>query len=217
MYDDAGNTPGYKTSEFAWTTVRHTRSGDGTRKIEILPVEGAYPGMLTARGYEIRLPLTLPPSSVLANGASIPYAADGAVPGWRYDGDTLTAVISLPRTSVRQKVEVLVKAPDAPSQLLDGVPGKLARLRTAMAILDNTWPRGWAPDSLIAAAQTGRRITYNPASAMDELQKLEKSMPAIFDEIAKMDVSCSPIIRALSHLGRVASCVPALKPEAPKM
>lgn len=214
VYDDAGNTLGYKSSEFAWTTVRQARLDDGTRKIEIFPAEGSYPGMPVQRGYEIRLPITLPPESVRANGANISYASEGAAPGWRYDGDKLTVVISLPRTSVKQKVEVLVKAPVAPAELLDGVPGKLARLRTAMTILGNTWNKGCClpPDSLTEAAQAGRRITYNPASALDGLRKLEKSMPAIIGEIVKLDVPCNPIIQAVVHLGHGATCDPALKP-----
>ncbi len=215
VYDDAGNTPGYKAGEFSWTTVRHARSEDGTQKIEIFPVEGSYPGMLAARGYQIRLPMTLPPDLVRANGANIPYAGDGAAPGWRYDGGTLTTVISLAKTRVNQRVEVLVKSPAALPALVDGVPGKLARLRTAMDILNGSWPKGWSPDILIDAAQTGRRITLNPASAQAELQKLQRDFPAIIEAIGKMDVDCSALIRALGHLGRAASCVPALKPVAP--
>jgi alpha-glucosidase len=215
VYDDAGNSPGYKANEFAWTAVRHARLDDGTRKIEIFPVEGSYPGMLAARSYEIRLPMTLPPSSVRANGANIPYAGDGAEPGWRFDGDTLTTVISLSRASVNQKIEVLVKSPAAPHELLDGVPGKLVRLRTAMDILNGSWPKGWSPDILIDAAQTGRRITLNPASAQAELQKLQRDFPSVIEEIGKIDVDCAALIRALAHLGRSATCVPALKPEAP--
>jgi len=214
VYDDAGNSPGYKVSEFAWTTVRQSRLNDGTRKIEIFPIEGNYPGMPAQRGYEIRLPMTFPPESVRANGANIPYASEGAAPGWRYNGDKLTAVISLPRTSVKQKVEVLVKAPVAPAELLDGVPGKLARLRTAMTILDKMWNKDCcrSPDSLIEAAQTGRRISYKPASALDELRKLEKSMPGIIDEIVKLNVPCNPIIQAVGHVGRAVTCDPTLKP-----
>ena len=213
VYDDAGNTPGYQQNEFSWTTVRHSQLDDGTRKIEIFPVEGGFPGMLSARGYEIHLPMTLPPISVHANGANIPYA--GAAPGWRFDGDTLTTIISVPQTRVNQKMEVLVKSPAAPHELLDGVPGKLARLRAAMDILNGSWPRGWSPDILIDAAQAGRRISLNPASAQPELQKLQRDFPAVIEEIRKMDVDCAVLLRALAHLGRVATCVPALKPDAP--
>jgi alpha-glucosidase len=214
VYDDAGDTLGYKTSEFAWTRVRQTQLNDGTRQIEIFPTQGSYPGMPTQRGYEIRLPITLPPESVRANRANLSYASEGVAAGWRYDGDKLTTVISLPRISVKQKVEVLVKAPVAPAELLDGVPGKLARLRTAMNIIGNKWYKGCclSPDSLIEAAQTGHRITYNPASALDELRKLKKSTPAIIDQIARLDLPCNLIVQAVAHLGHSAACDPALKP-----
>jgi alpha-glucosidase (family GH31 glycosyl hydrolase)/tetratricopeptide (TPR) repeat protein len=214
LYDDAGNSLGYKASEFSWTTVRQSRLIDGTLKIEILPIEGSYPGMPAQRSYEIRLPMTLPPESVRANGANVSYASEGAAPGWRYDGEKLTTVISLPRISVKQKVEVLVKAPVAPAELLDGVPGKLARLHNAMTIIGNSWYKGCclSPDLLIEAAQTGRRITYNPVSALIELRKLEKSTPAIIDQIAKLEVPCNPIVQAVAHLGNTATCDPALKP-----
>jgi alpha-glucosidase len=215
VYDDAGNTPGYQTNEFTRTAVRHSLLADGTQKIEILPVEGNFPGMLTSRGYEIRLPVTLPPDSVRANGAEISYAAEGAASGWRYDGQTLTTIISVPKMRVNQKLEVLVKSPAPPRELLDGVPGMLTRLRGAMDVLNTSWPQGWSPDILIDAAQAGRRMTLKPESAREELQKLEKDFPAIVEEIGKMDADCSKIVRALAQLGRAASCIPALKPATP--
>ncbi len=215
VYDDAGNTPGYQANEFTRTTVRHSLLADGTRKIEIFPVEGSFPGMLTQRGYEIRLPVTLPPETVRANGAEISFSSEGAASIWRYDGQTLTTIISVPKMRLNQKVEVLVKSPAVPAELLDGVPGKLTRLRAAMDILNTTWSRGWSPDILIDAAQAGRRMSLHPETARDELQKLQRDIPTIIEEIGKMDVDCSALIRALAQLGRAASCVPALKPVAP--
>jgi alpha-glucosidase len=193
VYEDAGDSLGYKTSEFAWTTIRH--SGE---KIEILPVQGAYPGMPETRGYEIRLLSTLPPDSV--SGGT-----------WRYDGATLTTIIMVPPAPVHQRVEVLVKGPAAPATLVSGVRGQLARLRTAMEIVDASWPDGWSPDILIEAAQTGRRITLQPASARQELEKLQRDMPAVVDAISKMDVDCRLTAAALNHLGRATTCVPAAK------
>jgi len=211
VYEDAGNTPGYTHGEAAWTTVRHARLDDGTRRIEILPIEGGYPGLPASRGYEVRLPSTLPPESVRADGTDISYSRDGTAPGWHYDGATLTTVISVPRTSVSRKVDVVVQTPAAPQMLVDGVPGKLARLRAAMDILNTTWPRGWSPDILIDAAQAGRRMTLHPETARQELEKLQRDMPVIVDTIRKMDVDCAALVRALGHLGRTASCVPAIK------
>lgn len=198
VYEDAGNSLGYKTSEFAWTTIRHSLQPDGTHRIEILPVEGSYPGMLTRRGYEIRLLSTLPPDSV--RGGS-----------WRYDGATLTTIITVPPAPVNQRVEVMVKGPVALVALVNGVRGEIARLRTAMEILDGSWPNGWSPDIVIKAAQTGRRMTLRPATARAELEKLQHDMPAIVDAISKMDVDCTFTAAALNHLGHATTCVPAVK------
>ncbi|HLJ74351.1 MAG TPA: TIM-barrel domain-containing protein [Thermoanaerobaculia bacterium] len=191
LYEDAGDSLGYKTNEFAWTTVRH-----GGNKIEILPAEGSYPGMPASRGYEIRLVNTLPPDSV-AGGT------------WTYDGPTLTTIINVPLHPVNQRVEVTVNAPAAPPELVNGVRGELNRLRTAMEILDTSWPNGWSPDIVIEAAQTGRRMTLHPAAAREELEKLQSEEPAILDAISKMDVDCGFTALALNHLGHVTTCVPA--------
>ncbi len=201
LYEDAENTLGYMSSEFAWTTVRHSRLPDGTRKIEILPVEGTYPGMPAARSYEIRLVSTLPPESVTAD--------------WRYDGATLTTIITVPPAPVNRRVEIVVKGAAAPAALVNGVRGQLARLRTAMDILNTSWPNGWSPDILIEAAQTGRRMTLQPSTARAELEKLQRDMPAIMEAIAKMDVDCRTTATALRHLGRATTCVPAVKPATP--
>ena len=151
--------------------------------------------MPSTRGYEIRLESTLPPDSV--SGGT-----------WRYDGATFTTIITVPPTPVNQRVEVLVKAPAAH---VDGVRGQLARLRTAMEILDASWPNGWSPDILIEAAQTGRRITLRPSTARQELDKLQHDMPAVVDAISKMEVDCRFTATALNHLGRPTTCVPAAK------
>ena len=145
------------------------------------------------RGYEIRLVNALPPESATAP--------------WQYDGDTLTTTITIPPAPVNQRVEVIVKSSTAPS----GVRGQLARLRTAMEILDASWPNGWSPDILIEAAQTGRRITLRPSTARQELEKLQHDMPAIVDAISKMEVDCRFTATALNHLGRATTCVPAAK------
>jgi len=216
IYDDAGNTLGYKGAEHSWTTVRHAQHDAGTLKIEILPVEGSYPGMHTQRGYEIRLLNSWPPESVEANGQAVKLSQDSGAPGWRYDGQTLTTVIMLSKASVSQKVEVRVKTPESlvsRAGLLDGARGKLGRLQTAMTLLNGTWTKGWSPDSLIEMAQTGRRIGFDPARAAEELQKLEEKFPKVVEDILQMDANCELQIRALAHLGQPAVCMPLKKVE----
>src|SRR5205823_8325193 len=143
---------------------------------------------------EIRLVNTLPPESATAP--------------WRYDGATLTTILTVPTAPVTQRIEIAVKAANAPAS---GVRGQLARLRTAMDILNTSWPNGWSPDILIEAAQTGRRITLQPSTARQELERLQREMPAIVDAISKMDVDCRITAAALNHLGHATTCVQAVK------
>jgi alpha-glucosidase len=214
IYEDAGNDLGYQRGEFAWTTVRHSRASDGTTRIEILPADGSYPGMLEQRGVEIRLEVSAPPESVSAGNSLVPFSRDGAAPSWKYDGDTLTTVISLPPINVRQKLDVRVKPLNAmrgETDLLNGTRGRLARMKRAMTMLNNSWPQGWSPDSLLEAVQTGRRITLQPARATEELRQFRNGFAAVTEDIRTMQADCESRIRALAHLGVNMACEPQPK------
>ncbi len=208
VYEDAGNDLGYKKDECAWTEVRYSRQEDGALKIEIPPVKGRYPGMVTQRAYELRLMNSWPPQAVSYNGQSIPYAKDGRqMPSWSYDGNWLTTSIHVPESGVEETIEVMVEPRpglDSSSPLLDSFPLKLTRLGSAMKVMNGSWPQGWSPDSLVEAAQTGDRIRINPASAPEELEKLRTLLPQVIADIQNSkDVDAPTRARAIAHLGEV--------------
>ena len=210
LYEDAGDTLGYKSTEFARTNFTQQRLADGSLQIQLQPARGRFPGMADSRSYQLRLGGFWPPESIVANGTAIGYAgteeplAGAVLRGWRYDGDTATTIINLPEFPVTQIVDVRVKfvvhaAED--DRLLDAAAGRIARLHGAMHMLEKAWDRGWAPDILLEAAQTGRRISLRPASAVEEMRKLEKMWPEILKTIDAMDVDRIRFIEpALAHL-----------------
>jgi alpha-glucosidase len=225
LYQDEDNTPGYKHNEFVRTRILQVREKN-TIAISVLPAEGSYPGMATGRGYEIRLPVTWPPESVSVNGAKVPYRRDRAAPGWRYDGDQLTTVITLPEQPVRQRVDVVVTFAaelDSKDSLLEGAAGRIARVKRAMAMAEMAWPNGWAPDVMLDAAQTGNRITLHPENAARELERLNHNLPeiavqleALAREISKMpdngegygftpQQQLGAVKKAIAHLAGVGS------------
>src|SRR5215472_2743670 len=106
IYSDAGDTLGYKTTEFTWTHVLQRTSPDGSVQVDVAPVEGSYPGMVQRRGYELRLRGSFPPRQVISNGSMVPYRPHGGAPGWRYDGNMLTTIISVPQMSVHETLHV---------------------------------------------------------------------------------------------------------------
>ena len=204
LYEDSGESLGYKQSEFAHTHFRQQRNADGSLEIEILPMEGSYPGMPASRAYELRLFASWPPATLTLNGQPIPYTGpEASSSGWRYDGDTATTIIELPATPITQKQVVRLSLPNltpVEENLLDGVQGKLTRLHGAMHILEGTWPKGWAPDPLLHAAQTGRRVTLNPALAVTEFRRLQLDWQDIVKSIEDLNVDHKYIDAALAHL-----------------
>jgi len=176
-------------------------------------VQGSFPGMLSQRRYELRLYGTWPPDSVVAEGAAIPYEQNGGWqgttptpgtnvmhasanrpalgPSWRYDGETTTTIITLVEHSTSQELDIRVTFPtrtSAQQALLIGLPGKISRLQAAMHLLEKSWDRGWAPDVLIGAAQTGHRVTLQPETVFGEYQKLADEWPDIVKSIESMEV-----------------------------
>jgi alpha-glucosidase (family GH31 glycosyl hydrolase) len=190
LYEDAGNTPAYKRREEAWTTIRATCSGDGTSTtVNISPAEGHYAGMLSSRAYEVRLNGTWPPDAVMVNGMPVRKTRRNDLPGWRYEGDTLTTVIRTRSFSTATGMTVSVRIkPELVRQraLLDGFAGKTMRLRETYDILNQAWPEGWTPDPLIDAMQTGNRVTDHPETALNELTGFRTKLAALPKQIEAM-------------------------------
>jgi alpha-glucosidase (family GH31 glycosyl hydrolase) len=206
VYEDEGNSLGYQRDEYAWTSVLYSKVDERSVRVEIHPATGTYPGMLTERSYEIRLAGFWPPESVTCNGRPIQFSGEGDSPGRKYEGNKLMAIISLPRFKVSEKVEVTIRFSaglNEKPQLLDGFPGKLARLRGVMTLLNDQWPKEWSPDILVEAVQTGHRISLNPTTAEQELEQLEQLVQQIVRQMNDLDISRRVLNRALTHLESV--------------
>jgi len=205
VYEDEGNSLGYQRDEYAWTEVRQSTLQDGTLRVEIAPTEGTYPGMLTERRYEIRLPGVWPPERVTCNGQEIPRSPAGEKSGWRYQGDRLLTVIPVPNFSRAEPVTVEIRWAEGRAGvegLPDGVPGILAGLKRVMPWINSHWPEEWAPEDMIRAVQTGNRISLHPETAGLELQQLIKDYPDIVDQVRMLRVPDSTKAKVLGHLER---------------
>jgi alpha-glucosidase (family GH31 glycosyl hydrolase) len=188
LYEDAGNTTGYKRGEAAWTNIRASAAANGTAlTLTISPVEGRYNGMRASRAYEVRLRGTWPPVSVTVNGQAAAHTE--TAPGWSYDATTLTTIVRTRSVSTASPVTISVKIKPTLAQqraLLEGFAGKMTRLREAYDILNATWPNGWSPDELIDAMQTADRIAYHPQDAFGELSSLQEKLAAMPQQIEAM-------------------------------
>jgi len=187
VYEDSGISVEYQRGVFARTPIKATQTGD-TLKVEIGPVEGSYPGMRTARGYELRLPADWPPASVTVNGKPVVQAKAGK-PGWSFEGNTLTTVIPVASQSVASKVTVEVRRAaglTARRGELDGFAGAMARLRGAYDAMHQTSPASDPPDELVDAMQAGDRLSYHPENAQQEIAHFHAALPKAQAAIAQI-------------------------------
>ena len=56
-----------------------------------------------------------------------------------------------------------------------------------MAMAEMSWPNGWAPNLMIAASQTGNRISEHPESAASELLRLQHNLPEIITQLHSLE------------------------------
>ena len=121
-------------------------------------------------------------------------------PGWRYTGNTLSTIVRTRSFSTASVVTISVKiTPELARErkLLDGFAGKITRLRETYDILNQSWPEGWTPDSLVDAMQTGDRITYHPETAYNELSAFWKTLASLPEQIRSLhDREKTPEFRA---------------------
>jgi len=186
LYEDGSDDESYKQGIYALTPISAVQHEDKCA-IDIAPVQGNYPGMLKSRSYELRLPADWPPDSVTVNGEPILLQPpDITTPGWHYDGNTLSTIVHTPSYAVSEAVHIEVnRAPGslANRTLLNGFAGATTRLRSAYDTLNQGYPFAGTPDSLIAAWQTGERISYHPETALVELSHFPQRYAAAQDAV----------------------------------
>ncbi|MBS1815047.1 MAG: DUF5110 domain-containing protein [Acidobacteria bacterium] len=187
LYEDSSNGRKYMTGEFASTGIHASRAGD-TVTVKVDAAHGSHPGMATRRALRIELPGDWPPSSVHVNGRVVPQVDRYSTkPGWKFEGNTMTTSILTVEMPTSQATTIVIErdaALVAKDDLLDGFAGRMSRLRAAYAEMNDVWPI----DDLVAAMQTGNRISYHPEHARAEVEKLAgliASAQTSLEEIAK--------------------------------
>lgn len=192
LYADASRSEAYQRGVCTWTQLTAAQHGD-TATVEIAPVEGSYPGMILERAYEVQLPGDWPPDSVTANGVKLDFTGqETGRPGWRFDGNTLTTIVTTPRYSVHTQVRIEVRRAAgslASRGKLNGFAGSIARLHGAYDAMNAVWPATWSANVLIDAWQTGDRLSYRPETAQQEIARFpqiySESQAAVQDLIQK--------------------------------
>ncbi len=123
------------------------------------------------RSYELRLTADWPPESVTVNGTNLAFNPREGAPGWRFEGNSLTTIVTIPRTLANEPIKVRIHRSQgslAKRAELDGFAGAMARFRNAYDSINEATSSG-APDPLILAMQTGDRLGYHPETTAAEI------------------------------------------------
>ena len=208
VYEDDGLSRDYQRTLASRLPVTFRRRA-GRWRVEIGPHRGRFNGMPGQRGFELNVHACLPPEHISCMGRAIPRRSETA-PGWHYDGERLLLHIPLLSFSVEEKIIIEWQAQPADPAVhpfADGWPGRLARLRRAAQHLNTLWPQEWSPESLVHGLQTGRRITLNPETAVQEISNLQNNWRTILADIEALQVDDPAVpMRALQHLRAEAEC-----------
>jgi hypothetical protein len=191
VYEDTGNDLGYKQNEFAITKVSQKHENNNEQLIEIFPAEGKYNGMPERRAYKVILPGVLPPEKIICNGKELNY---------EYDGEKLTAFATSPEFNISDKVEIEITYPvQNLSNIVNGFTGKLERIKKVKELIHSQQGM-WNVSMIIAAAQTGRRISLNPENVINELKGFDKNIVQIKNKIESLELEPEVKERCLSHI-----------------
>ena len=179
VYEDAGNDLGYKINEFSVTKVFQKSENNNKQLIEIFPVEGKFDRMPEQRSYKIILQAILPPEKITCNGKELKYD---------YDGEKLVATAITPEFYTSRKVNIeITYSFQKLTNLINGFPGKLERIKKVKELI-HSQPGMWNVSMIIAAAQTGRRITLNPENTVIELKGFDENIVKIKNKVESLDL-----------------------------
>ncbi|GAA4276556.1 glycoside hydrolase family 31 protein [Aquimarina mytili] len=191
LYEDQGDNEKYKSSAFSFTKITQSEN-ENLKTVTILPAKGSYEGMPKSRSYELQLPVSFPPSIVKVNGEEYKYAESKSFKSWSYNGQELTASISIPEQSMASTVEVQItyaKEYMDKKDLLYGKSGAFKRLKEVIGLMkieiarENWW--ALLSDRVFAAEQVPVKISYDPNTIINQLELFEKNYKDILDDMRK--------------------------------
>lgn len=179
LYEDDGNNNDYQKSAYTFTTIQSEKEADSTLKITIFPREGSFPGMIEKRNVDFELYGSVMPKSITMNGILLAYDGQKGNNTWNYSGHDLTVHIRANQTDCNAKTEIVVHYPANPIDI-NGMIGKMNRLKKAVALLKNNWfDVSPIPNMISATNQVDIRIEYHPA----DFDRLVKSFKTHYAQI----------------------------------
>jgi len=202
LYEDAGDNEDYQKNAFTNTTVQSVKEADGTFTLTLFPREGSFPEMITKRNLEVQLVGSVIPSSITLNGTPLEFKTGNKENTWNYDGAQLTVQIKAHQVDCSQKTVIKVQFPSSTVNI-NGVIGKMNRLRKAVALFKNNWFDGAPiPDMISSTNQLDVMINYRPSDFNAYINDFNLHYSQIGDTINSTHVDKKVVEQCRVFLGK---------------
>lgn len=189
LYEDNGNDQLYQT-HFARTLITST-STDESLSVKIGRREGHYEGMPDKRRFDVKIVARAVPRRVTVDGKEVAFT---------YDGNALTATISLGAMAAEQECTVQVAYDAQAPNVADGLAGRMRRLVQNVYRLKRTpMPNIVLSEALGTMESTGRAITYHPEQMPELVARFAKNfarLPQVLKENGVPDKEISNFLKA---------------------
>jgi alpha-glucosidase (family GH31 glycosyl hydrolase) len=109
LYEDDGSTLAYSQNQYAVTPMDYVTQAGDQHELVIEAAKGSFKGQLPSRSYELRIHAGSKPSAITidgADGAHWKWKANDAVAHWKWDARESTAIVVVPKQSIRERVSV---------------------------------------------------------------------------------------------------------------
>ena len=202
LYEDAGDNEDYKKDAFTYTTFKSVKGADGSFNLTVLPREGSFPEMIMKRNLEVQFYGSVLPTSVTLNGTLLEFSKENKENTWNYDGAELTVQIRTAPIDCSQKTVINIQFPLQKADI-NGVIGKMNRLRKAVALIKNNWFDGAPiPDMISSTNQLNVRLNYKPSDFNALINDFNKHYLQIGDTIGNTHVDKKVVSQCLIYLGK---------------
>jgi len=202
IYDDDGNGRDYEEDIGVCKTHVSATWDDNSICITVDAVESTMEEIKDDRHVEVILLGVIPADAVIVNGIAVTQV-NCAESYWWYDCHDFSIHIRSSKQSSAKQITVNAIWNEARwVPLINGVTGAANRLSMAYQLINNAWPGGFPPDSLIKAVQTGRLIQTNPKEARGILCSLHENLSMIQHDVEHQEKQfCQNGIHMLERIG----------------
>ncbi|MDD5091976.1 MAG: glycoside hydrolase family 31 protein [Candidatus Wallbacteria bacterium] len=178
LYEDDGVSNAYPAEKQLRIELNHVAGPCGDELL-LKSAAGSYRGFRKAREVEVHFYRKSPPSSVLWDGALLPFSNVREGPCWAYDGNELCVILKPGRVDITRDHCARIESSSVEDSSLNGWRGIMKRMKTVYSLASLAFCGLPGERELADAALTGKRISLCPETLEGEMRRFRERLPGL--------------------------------------